>query len=189
MEVSFIIITFIALIYIYLIFAVTTTIRNGELRGQLGVLQWSGGRGRGKDGQLVIVCCWLLIVYPDFDDNGYDQAAEEPLIPLASEDSDLGDGGDFESFSGFRNIWVLVWIVFLLKDNALHCNGTWDLQAMISGDVIYIYLYLTWKLSLLLNPPQAQKRKKRTWPASLAIASKPRSWWWQREDLIINNVD
>jgi len=25
---------------------------------------------------------------------------EEPLIPLASEDSDLGDGGDFESFSG-----------------------------------------------------------------------------------------
>ena len=28
------------------------------------------------------------------------QDTEEPLIPLASEDSDLGDTGDFESFSG-----------------------------------------------------------------------------------------
>merc|ERR1719300_1394055 len=28
------------------------------------------------------------------------EVVEEPLIPLASEDSDLGDGGDFESFSG-----------------------------------------------------------------------------------------
>ena len=28
------------------------------------------------------------------------QDAEEPLIPLASEDSDLGDTGDFESLSG-----------------------------------------------------------------------------------------
>jgi len=28
------------------------------------------------------------------------EVADEPLIPLASEDSDLGDGGDFESFSG-----------------------------------------------------------------------------------------
>jgi len=31
---------------------------------------------------------------------GEAEVAEEPLIPLASEDSDLGDGGDFESFSG-----------------------------------------------------------------------------------------
>ena len=30
----------------------------------------------------------------------HDQVTDEPLIPLASEDSDLGDGGDFESFSG-----------------------------------------------------------------------------------------
>ena len=42
---------------------------------------------------------------PEHDDvdGGHDlkyQVAEEPLIPLASEDSDLGDGGDFESFSG-----------------------------------------------------------------------------------------
>ena len=35
---------------------------------------------------------------------------EEPLIPLASEDSDLGDGGDFESFSG--KYWLL--LIFLL---------------------------------------------------------------------------
>ena len=50
----------------------------------------------------------------------YDQVVDEPLIPLASEDSDLGDGGDFESFSGnfepfFGKLFRHFFLPFLLK--------------------------------------------------------------------------
>ena len=66
---------------------------------------------------------------------------EEPLIPLASEDSDLGDGGDFESFSGKYWLLLIFLLLFLLLLLFVFCVGVILFQLLLVWLFLLMSLY------------------------------------------------